>query len=87
MLVRIPNILADAIGQRVINVQAATVREAIEQLRVHPKLGPLLFDESKALRRHVILFVNDTSTRHMPSLDVPIAEGDQLSIVQSVSGG
>lgn len=87
MTVTIPAILADAIGTRSLEIVATTVRDALAELRRHPKLGPLVFDESRSMRKHVLLFVNDTDARHLPSLDESLKPGDRLQIVQAVSGG
>jgi sulfur-carrier protein len=87
MTVRIPNILADALGTRSIDVNGTTVRDVLAELRTHPTLGPLIFDESKALRRHVLVFVNDVAVQHLPSLDTPLNPTDQIAVVQNVSGG
>jgi molybdopterin converting factor small subunit len=35
----------------------------------------------------VLCFHNRTNTRWLQSLDVPVAEGDTLTILQAVSGG
>ena len=85
--VEVPAILGDAIGSRVVAIEAATAGEALTALRAHPRLGPLLFDESKKLRPHVLLFVNDTDVRHLPSLETPLKHADRLAVVQAVSGG
>lgn len=87
MTVELPNILAVALGERSVEVEARTVAEALDQLRRHRKLGPLIFAESGSLRPHVILFVNEVASRHLPSLAVELAPGDRLAIVQAVSGG
>ena len=87
MRVELPAILGDAIGTRAIMIVPGTVRDALAQLRAHPKLGPLIFDESSELRRHVLVFVNETSVRHLASLDVELREHDRVAVVQSVSGG
>jgi hypothetical protein len=50
-------------------------------LRVH------LFDEAGALRQHVQIFVNGTDSRHLPSLQVPVADGDEIIVLQAISGG
>ena len=85
--VEVPAILGDAIGSRTVPIDAATPAEALAALRAHPRLGPLLFDESKKLRPHVLLFLNDTDVRHLPSLETRLKPTDRLAIVQAVSGG
>ncbi|MDB5326803.1 MAG: MoaD/ThiS family protein [Phycisphaerales bacterium] len=85
--VAIPAMLAVSIEARHVAIEAATLAEAMAKMAAHPKLGPLAFDPSGELRRHVLLFYNDTSTRHLKSLDLPLQAGDRLAIVQAVSGG
>ena len=83
----IPAMLAVSIGATSVAVDAETLADAMAALAAHPRLGPLIFDDSGVLRRHVLLFHNDTATRHFSSLDVPLAAGDTLVVVQAVSGG
>ena len=85
--VQIPSLLQVSIGVAHIAVDADTVAGALAQMRRHPKLGPLIFDHDGGVRRHVLVFVNDTATKHLPSLDSPLREGDRISVVQAVSGG
>ena len=87
MTVDIPAILAQAIGCRSIIIEAVTVDEALAKMRAHPKLGPLIFDESNTPRRHVLIFVNDVALQHLPSLEIDLKPGDRISVVQAVSGG
>lgn len=85
--VTIPAMLAVSIEQRHVSVEAETLCEAMRKLADHSKLGPLAFDERGKLRKHVLLFYNDTSSRHLKSLDVRLKPGDCIAIVQAVSGG
>ena len=87
--VSIPGLLRDCTGGRAtVGVDGATIAEAIASLlRDHPLLRVHLFDEKSQLRKHVLVFYNDESTKRLPSLDVPLKEGDRLTIVQAVSGG
>jgi len=87
--VEIPSVLAQVVeGRRSVEVEGATLSEAIAALvRLHPALGIHLFDESGRFRQHVLCFHNRTSTRWMEHLDVPVADGDTITILQAVSGG
>lgn len=85
--VTIPAMLAVSISQTHVTVDATTLAGAMDQLVAHRKLGPLIFDETRQLRRHVLLFLNETATRHMDSFDIPLKPGDRLTVVQAVSGG
>jgi adenylyltransferase/sulfurtransferase len=85
--VAIPAMLAVSIEQRHVSIDAETLGEAMRKLAQHPKLGPLAFDERGELRKHVLLFYNDASSRHLKSHDIVLKPGDTLAIVQAVSGG
>lgn len=84
----VPTLLAPLLqGRRRVPLEADTLAHALDVLRAHPALGRHLFDETGALRRHVLVFHNDTSTRWLASLDVPLRQGDVLVVTQAVSGG
>lgn len=85
--VRLPRVLAGLVGGTSrLEVSGDTLRSALDDLlRQRPDLGLHLFDESGALRRHILCFCNDTYTR--AELDRPIRPGDTITILHSVSGG
>lgn len=82
----IPRMLAELVGgSRSFELDAATLTEGLEALfSRHPELKIHLLDERGRLRRHVLLFHNDTS---IDTTDAPLADGDTLTILQAVSGG
>ena len=86
--VNLPSLLVPVAGVARIDIQAETVAEALDNLfDLHPGLKVHLFDESSRCREHVLCFVNDTSTRWMDSLNVALSNGDEITILQAVSGG
>jgi molybdopterin synthase sulfur carrier subunit len=87
--VRIPTQLRELTsGQGEITVEAATVREAIDQLNsAHPGIGERLLDDSGNLRRFVNLFLAEEDVRFLEGLDTPITAGQTLSVVPAVAGG
>ena len=85
--VTVPGLIADAIGRRHLAIDAETLAEALSTLAAHPQVGPLVFDNAGHVRQHVLIFHNDTATRHMTTFDLPLRHGDRLAIVQAVSGG
>ena len=87
--VRLPRLLAGLIdGATAVTVEAATVQGALGELtRRHPVLAVHLFDESGGLRQHVLCFHNEENTRWLATLDRPVAPGDEVTIIQAVSGG
>ncbi len=87
--VAIPSLLHACTGGRAeVTVRAGTLAEAIENLlRAYPLLRTNLFEENGAQREHVLIFYNDESTKWLDSHDVPLKEGDCLTVLQSVAGG
>ncbi len=87
--VRLPGLLAQIMGgSKRLEVEADTVRGAVDRLLIeYPILKVHLFDESGELRPHVNLFHNETNTRWLSSMDVPVQSGDALTVMQAVSGG
>jgi len=87
--VELPAMLAAlADGARRVPASGATCAEALGDLcRRHPALRVHLFDEHGRLRQHVLCFVNDVNTRWVDTLDIPVRDGDRLTILQAVSGG
>ena len=84
---RLPGVLEPAVGAvRDVAVSGATVQEALADLCAQfPSLHVRLFDEAGRLRRHVVCVHNGRATRLAEP--EPLADGDQLSILPSVSGG
>ncbi len=66
----------------------ATVGEAFETLRAQlPALYDRIFTEQRELRPHVNVFVGRTDIRWSGGLETPLAEGSDVVILPSVSGG
>jgi molybdopterin synthase sulfur carrier subunit len=89
VIVKLPRVLADlAACDRRIEVSGGTVAEALDDLiRRHAALGLHLFDDTGALRRHVLCFRNEVSVKSRAELDQPLASGDEVTLVNSVAGG
>ena len=89
VIVQLPRVLTDLIScEARIAVEGATVGEALDDLvRREPSLAAHLFDESGALRRHVLCFWNEVQTRERAELEQRLADGDRLTLVNSVAGG
>lgn len=87
--VRIPAMLRRLTGDAgVVNVEAATVGEAIDWLESrHSGIkGELLSDDNR-IHRYVNIYLNDEDIRFLDSLDTVISEGDVISILPAVAGG
>ena len=86
--VRFPGLVAEATGVSQVEVEARTLREALDAaLASAPALRHHLCEEDGRFRTHVLCFHNGTSTRELKSLEVPLREGDVIAFVQAVSGG
>ena len=87
--VQLPRVLADLVScDRLVAVACGTVAEALQDLiQQHPGLGIHLFDDTGALRRHVLCFRNEVAAKSRADLAQPLSVGDRLTLVSSVAGG
>jgi molybdopterin converting factor small subunit len=89
--ISLPNALQPhARGVGVVNVDSrgGTLRDALSALRVkYPGIVERVLTEQGAVREHVNLFVGEENSRFIGGLDAPVADGDTIEIVPSVSGG
>lgn len=69
-------------------VEASTAREALEAVfAVNPRLRAYLLDEQGVLRKHVALFIGGELAREWEALDRPLLPGQDLDLMQALSGG
>jgi sulfur-carrier protein len=74
--------------QAVVEVLAATVAAAIEELEVrHPGLRERILDEQGTVRRFVNIYVNQDDIRFLDSLATSLKAGDAISIIPAIAGG
>lgn len=87
--VTLPALLAQCVGGAAeVQVQAETLAGALDALvQAHPLLRVHLYDDAGAQRQHVLILYNGQSIRWFPRLDLPLSEGDTISVLQLVSGG
>ena len=87
--VLLPSLLRDSVqGADVVTARGATLRQALDDLLArHPLLRIHLYDESGATRKHVLIHYNGLSIALLETLDVPLSPGDELQIINAVSGG
>ncbi len=87
--VRIPSPLKKlAGGQDVIKAEGNTVGEVVQKLvETYPDLKQRLLDEQGMIRRFINIYVNDQDIRFIRGLEMPLEEGDQLSIIPAIAGG
>lgn len=72
-------------GLKVVEVEAATVGEAIASLdRRFPGVAFRVIDEQNRIRPHVNIFLGEQSVR---DLDTSVSQGNEIYIVGALSGG
>lgn len=86
MKVRIPTPLRSYTGQEaVVEAEGASVEEVLADLdRRFPGLRFRVVDEQGRLRPHMRVFVNEDAVR---DLGTSLAAGDELTLMQALSGG
>ncbi len=68
-----------------VTAEGATVRELLTHLdRHYPGMRFRMIDEQDRIRRHIRIFVNGEQVRDLAH---PLAAGDEVVIVQALSGG
>ena len=87
--VRLPRVLSELTScERSVDVAGKTLGEALDDLvRKQPALANHLFDDTGAVRRHVLCFCNEVAAPSRAELDHALAPGDTITIVNSVAGG
>jgi sulfur-carrier protein len=84
VVVRVPGLLADqAGGQKQFDVEAATVRGALEALPVRD----LLFDERGELRPLVNVYVDRENVRTGDGIETALTGDETIRVVAAIAGG
>jgi len=74
--------------QIALDASPATVGEALAMLwNMHVGLRDRVVNEQGQVRLHVNVFLNSENTRRQQALDTPLNDGDEITILPSVSGG
>ena len=69
---------------RRVDVEAATVREAIEEMNTRwPGLQDRLCEPGPALRTHIHVYVD----RERAQLDTPLRDDSRVDVIAAISGG
>jgi molybdopterin converting factor small subunit len=87
--IELPSMLGNVLGGvRRLDARGDTWTDALEDAcRRLPALRVHVCDETGALRRHVLCFVNDVNTRFGDGPPTRLRDGDRITIMQAVSGG
>lgn len=85
MKVLIPTPLRSYTGEREVEASGATLAAALQDLdRRYPGIRFRMIDEQDRMRPHVRFFVNG---EQVFDLSRPLGPGDDIQIVQALSGG
>ncbi|OGN88138.1 MAG: molybdopterin synthase sulfur carrier subunit [Chloroflexi bacterium GWC2_73_18] len=87
--VRIPPVLrASAGGNKVVDIEAATVGEALRALATqYPGLQQQLWGEDGTLNRFVNVYLNDQDIRYLAELETPVTLNDTIVVLPAMAGG
>jgi sulfur carrier protein ThiS len=70
------------------SVAPGSLRDALEAaLLAAPDLAPYVFDDQRCVRKHVAVFINKTLTQDRKTLAQPLQSGDQVLVIQALTGG
>jgi molybdopterin synthase sulfur carrier subunit len=69
-------------------VQGSTVAECLAAyFATHPRVRSYVLDEQGAVRKHVVVFVGDEQLRDPARQSDAVAPGDEITVMQALSGG
>ncbi|HWD51305.1 MAG TPA: ubiquitin-like small modifier protein 1 [Acidimicrobiales bacterium] len=87
--VHLPTVLrAHAGGAKDVIADGATVGEVLTSLAAeYPGLSGQVINGDGTLHKFVNVYVNDDDIRYLSSLDTPITDSDEVSILPAVAGG
>jgi molybdopterin converting factor small subunit len=88
-VIRLPSVLrANANGERAIEVEGATVGDAVQALvGRHPALAGQLLTAEGNLHRFVNVYVNGRDVRYLGGLATPIEPRDEIRLLPAIAGG
>ncbi len=68
--------------------RGVTVRDVLEDLvATEPALRVHLFDDTGAVRQHILIYVGEKDLRWIAGLDAEVGDRTTITILQAVSGG
>jgi MoaD family protein len=74
-------------GKATVEASGATVKAVLDDLgQKYPGITSRLFENGQ-VRRFVNVYLNDEDIRYLDSLNSPVKDGDELSIIPAVAGG
>ena len=87
--VNLPTVLrSHAGGAKAVSVDGTTVGQVLEALATtYPGLSGQVIDADGTLHKFVNVYLNDDDVRYLASLETPVTEADEISILPAVAGG
>ncbi len=87
--VNLPTVLrSHAGGAKTVSVAGDTVGAVLVALAdQYPGLSGQVIDSDGSLHKFVNVYLNDDDVRYLSSLDTPVTEADEISILPAVAGG
>ncbi len=87
--VNLPTVLrTHAGGAKEVSADGSTVGEVLSGIVAqYPGLTGQVVDDSGALHKFVNVYLNDDDVRYLSSLDTPVKDADEISILPAVAGG
>lgn len=86
--VRIPTPLQKLTGKGEVDLQAASVKDMINQLEKNfPGIKDRICDENGKVRRFVNVYLNEEDIRFLQQEETSLKDGDEISIVPAIAGG
>ena len=81
--------LAKTAGEKAVEIEASTLRDAIDKLVVkyEEKFKNRIYDEKGKVRRFVNIYINGKDVRFLNSLETKLNDGDNILIIPAVGGG
>jgi len=70
------------------DVDAHTLREALARaFDAAPGMRNYVLDDQGCVRKHVAVFINSRMVTDRTHLDVPLERGDNVMVIQALTGG
>lgn len=70
------------------NVAPGSLRLVLEAaLKAAPELASYVFDDQRCIRKHVAVFINQSLVRDRKHLEQTLQAGDQVLVIQALTGG
>ena len=88
VIVKLSNILAVEAGGKKVQVEASTLKQAIDSLVFGREgLKNRLLDESGKPRDYINVYVDGRDYRFLNGLETELRDGSSITIIPAVSGG